>query len=49
MELVSRGVKAKCMAMNDYDLEELPDEETVYLIVATCGQGELPANCKYFY
>jgi len=35
--------------MNDYDLEDLPAEETVYMIVATCGQGELPANCKYFH
>lgn len=35
--------------MNDYDLEELPNEECVYAIVATCGQGELPANCKYFH
>lgn len=49
MELSSRGVKSRCMAMNDYDLEDLPSEETVYMIVATCGQGELPANCKYFH
>lgn len=35
--------------MNDYDLEDLANEEIVYAIVATCGQGELPANCKYFH
>eukprot|EP01006_Ploeotia_vitrea_P034594 TRINITY_DN65769_c0_g1_i1.p1 TRINITY_DN65769_c0_g1~~TRINITY_DN65769_c0_g1_i1.p1 ORF type:complete len:134 (+),score=5.49 TRINITY_DN65769_c0_g1_i1:369-770(+) len=36
------------MAMDDYDIEELPNEEIVYNLVATCGQGELPANCKHF-
>jgi len=25
------------MAMNDYDIEELPNEATVYIIAATCG------------
>jgi sulfite reductase alpha subunit-like flavoprotein len=34
--------------MDDYDVEELENEEMVYCIVATCGQGELPGNCKYF-
>lgn len=37
------------MAMNDYDIEELPEEKEVYMIAATCGQGEHPANCKYFH
>lgn len=36
------------MAMDDYDIDELPNEEMVYIIAATCGQGELPANMKYF-
>lgn len=36
------------MAMDDYDIEELPEEEMVYFIVSTCGSGELPQNCKYF-
>lgn len=33
------------MAMDDYDLDELPNEEMVYIIVSTCGEGKLPANC----
>jgi sulfite reductase alpha subunit-like flavoprotein len=36
------------MAMDDYDIEELPKEKAVYCFVSTCGQGELPANCKHF-
>jgi sulfite reductase alpha subunit-like flavoprotein len=43
-ELTSRGVKNKCMALNDYDLDNLATEEMVYCFAATCGQGELPAN-----
>lgn len=49
MELKSRGIKNKVIAMNDYDLDSLESEEMVYCIVATCGQGELPGNCKYFW
>jgi sulfite reductase alpha subunit-like flavoprotein len=34
--------------MDDYDFEELPNEGNVYLVIATCGQGEYPPNCKAF-
>lgn len=37
------------MAMDDYDVDELESEETVFIICSTCGHGELPANCKYFH
>lgn len=47
-DLKSRGIKVKCMAMDDYDIEELPNEQMVHIIVSTCGSGELPQNCKYF-
>jgi len=44
-ELKKRGVRAGCAAMDDYDFEELPNEGSVYLVIATCGQGEYPPNC----
>lgn len=49
MELKKRGVRSSCMAMDDYDFEKLENESTVYLVVATAGQGDLPENCHYFY
>lgn len=47
-ELKKRGVRAACVAMDDYDFEELPNEDVVYNVVATCGQGEYPPNCVSF-
>lgn len=47
-ELKKRGVRANCSAMDDYDFEELANEGSVYLVIATCGQGEYPPNCKAF-
>jgi len=37
------------MSMDDYDIEKLPKESTVYLVCATAGQGDLPENAHYFY
>ncbi|XP_064607290.1 pyruvate:ferredoxin oxidoreductase-like [Liolophura sinensis] len=48
-ELKRRGIRAKCLAMDDFDVEELPSQANVYCIVATCGQGEFPGNCKNFW
>ena len=28
------------------DVDELAEEGTVIIMVATCGQGELPGNCR---
>jgi hypothetical protein len=36
-ELKKRGVRAACVAMDDYDFEELPNEKKVYMLVATSG------------
>jgi len=47
-ELKRRNVRAKCMAMDDYDFENLPNETKVFMIGATCGQGEYPDNSKAF-
>jgi sulfite reductase alpha subunit-like flavoprotein len=44
-EMKSRGMKVKCMSMDDYDVEELSEQtEMVYILAATCGEGALPAN-----
>jgi hypothetical protein len=36
-ELKKRGVRAACVAMDDYDFDELPNEKRVYMLVATSG------------
>jgi len=48
-ELLRRGIRAKCMAMDDFDFDDLPNQDKVFAVVATCGQGEFPGNCKEFY
>uniref|UniRef100_A0A6A7FYI8 pyruvate dehydrogenase (NADP(+)) n=3 Tax=Hirondellea gigas TaxID=1518452 RepID=A0A6A7FYI8_9CRUS len=47
-DLKRRDVKSKCMAMDDYDFDDLPEETSVIFIAATCGQGEYPANMSDF-
>ena len=47
-ELKRRNVRAKCQAMDDYDFDNLPNENKVFMIAATCGQGEFPDNSKAF-
>lgn len=44
-----RGLKAAAMAMDDYPVEDLPNEENVVLITSTAGQGELPQNGRNFW
>eukprot|EP01083_Nonionella_stella_P091619 256215_1 len=48
-DLQKRGIRTKVMACDDYDANELGKEQTVIFIIATCGQGELPQNCKQMY
>ncbi|CAE7795397.1 PFOR, partial [Symbiodinium necroappetens] len=45
-DIMARGLKATCTAMDDFDFEELPNQKIVILVVSTCGLGEYPANCK---
>ncbi|KAK4574474.1 Sulfite reductase [NADPH] subunit beta [Recurvomyces mirabilis] len=45
----ARGLKTLCMAMDDFPLEDLPNEENVVLITATAGQGEFPQNGRNFW
>jgi homodimeric pyruvate:ferredoxin (flavodoxin) oxidoreductase len=48
-ELLRRGIRAKCLAMDEFDVEELPNQSKVFVLAATCGQGEFPGNCKDFW
>ena len=36
-ELKRRKLRVKCMAMDDYDFEELVNEQKVYFLISTCG------------
>lgn len=45
----ARGLKTMVMAMDDYPLEDLPNEENVILITSTAGQGEFPQNGRAFW
>ena len=48
-DLQKRGVRVKTMACDDFDVNDLPKQQTVLFLVATCGQGELPGNAKTMY
>nr|POE51861.1 sulfite reductase [nadph] subunit beta [Quercus suber] len=45
----ARGLKTLVMAMDDYPLEDLSNEENVLLITSTAGQGEFPQNGRNFW
>ncbi|KAI2614296.1 sulphite reductase hemo protein, beta subunit [Hypoxylon fragiforme] len=45
----ARGLKTLVMAMEDYPVEDLPQEENIVLITSTAGQGEFPQNGKPFW
>jgi sulfite reductase (NADPH) hemoprotein beta-component len=45
----ARGLKTMVMAMDDYPLEDLPNEQNVVLITSTAGQGEFPQNGRTFW
>ncbi|KAJ9662417.1 Sulfite reductase [NADPH] subunit beta [Coniosporium apollinis] len=45
----ARGLKTMVMAMDDYPIEDLSEEENVVLITSTAGQGEFPQNGRNFW
>lgn len=45
----ARGLKTVVMAMEDYPVEDLPNEENVVFITSTAGQGEFPQNGLPFW
>merc|ERR1719506_1904794 len=48
-ELKRRDQRVSVMAMDDFDVHELPKQSLVINLAATCGQGEFPANCRAFH
>jgi sulfite reductase (NADPH) hemoprotein beta-component len=40
----ARGLKTMVMAMDDFPLEDLPNEQNVVFITSVAGQGEFPQN-----
>jgi len=48
-EMKRRGMKAKCLALNDCAVADLPDETKVLAIVSTAGQGDMPKSAVKFW
>mmetsp|Transcript_167645 Transcript_167645/g.296840 ORF Transcript_167645/g.296840 Transcript_167645/m.296840 type:complete len:1850 (+) Transcript_167645:144-5693(+) len=48
-ELKRRGMKAKCMALDEVEISDLQDESKVLAIVATAGQGDMPKSAVRFW
>lgn len=48
-ELKRRGLRAKCMALNEVEISELADESKILAIVATAGQGDMPKTAVRFW
>lgn len=48
-ELKRRGMKVKCMAFDDVDIADLPDESKIIAFVATAGQGDMPKTALKFW
>jgi sulfite reductase (NADPH) hemoprotein beta-component len=45
----ARGLKTLVMCMEDYPIEDLPNEENVVFLTSTAGQGEFPQNGRAFW
>jgi sulfite reductase (NADPH) hemoprotein beta-component len=45
----ARGLKTIVMAMEDYPLEDLPNEQNIVFLTAVAGQGEFPQNGRAFW
>eukprot|EP00403_Amphidinium_massartii_P040736 CAMPEP_0178437148 /NCGR_PEP_ID=MMETSP0689_2-20121128/34821_1 /TAXON_ID=160604 /ORGANISM="Amphidinium massartii, Strain CS-259" /LENGTH=1806 /DNA_ID=CAMNT_0020059297 /DNA_START=173 /DNA_END=5593 /DNA_ORIENTATION=+ len=48
-ELKRRGMKAKCMALNEMEISDLPEESRILVIASTAGQGEMPKSAVRFW
>ncbi|KAF2083446.1 sulphite reductase hemo protein, beta subunit, partial [Saccharata proteae CBS 121410] len=45
----ARGLKTMVMAMDEYPLEDINNEENIVFITSTAGQGEFPQNGRNFW
>jgi len=48
-EMKRRGMRAKCLALNDLAISDLPDESRILAFVSTAGQGEMPKSAVKFW
>jgi len=48
-ELLKRDFSTEVLAMDDYDVTNLPNEKFVIFVAATTGQGDPPDNMKNFW
>eukprot|EP00929_Paragymnodinium_shiwhaense_P014329 TRINITY_DN12222_c0_g2_i1.p1 TRINITY_DN12222_c0_g2~~TRINITY_DN12222_c0_g2_i1.p1 ORF type:complete len:1858 (+),score=528.37 TRINITY_DN12222_c0_g2_i1:77-5650(+) len=48
-EMKARGMRAKCLALNDIEISDLQDESKVLVIASTAGQGEMPKTALHFW
>jgi sulfite reductase (NADPH) hemoprotein beta-component len=45
----ARGLKTLVMAMEDYPIEDLSNEQNIVILTSTAGQGEFPQNGRAFW
>jgi sulfite reductase (NADPH) hemoprotein beta-component len=45
----ARGLKTLVMAMEDYPIEDLPNEKNIVVLTCVAGQGEFPQNGRAFW
>lgn len=45
----ARGLKTLVMSMEDFPIEDLPNEENIVILTATAGQGEFPQDGRAFW
>jgi len=48
-ELKRRGMRAKCMSLNEVEVPNLQDESTVLVVCSTAGQGDMPKTAVKFW
>eukprot|EP00746_Dinoflagellata_sp_MGD_P155297 gnl/MRDRNA2_/MRDRNA2_85296_c0_seq2.p1 gnl/MRDRNA2_/MRDRNA2_85296_c0~~gnl/MRDRNA2_/MRDRNA2_85296_c0_seq2.p1 ORF type:complete len:1850 (-),score=450.28 gnl/MRDRNA2_/MRDRNA2_85296_c0_seq2:164-5713(-) len=48
-EMKRRGLKAKCYAFNEIDINDLQDESKILAVVSTAGQGDMPKSAVKFW
>merc|ERR1712190_440295 len=45
----SRGYKVELAELNDVSVGDLGDKENVVVMIATCGEGQIPQNALTLY
>ncbi|CAI2167505.1 17537_t:CDS:2 [Funneliformis geosporum] len=46
---IARGINARCLAMDDFPIEDITLEKNLVFICSTAGQGEFPQNARDFW